>query len=523
MNLKAARDHQLERYRPHPDTQMDLYHVRCTVCGQTWKKGPQSTCPGGIVYEWGKQPDDLVIYNDLFRKGLTLAEGQKPVAYAGKNHIPLFKLADCVPHGLKIEFDQGKYKFVDTEIGFDIWRENGLCVHVGYQDTYLRVQLQGKGLASFGLYQWQEARADAAYAFADELVVDDVEQAQDYISQALSKRFYVGWRRIIEQIAPKDVLDLQRLMFSSVQGDCAHLHNPDLYTDSHAHTRADLLKYHACRLYAPHARTLDDIAHWRERLAPAVPNKALNKTLDKMPTAVSYRQIIRLSTIQLPQPVTNRLHLIFILCASDHHNWGLHERTVVSATPEMIQQAKEMIHPGRTINARSKTRDIGNLARVILDYPEPYGGDLVGLAQRSRTWHEQMHGNVDYEYFRGDSILPAETPLVAPQNVNFDALAEKGITLLRTAGDTYKEHQQMRHCVHTYASKAQRGLCYLFHVEHETEGNRTQATVEVSPAGEVIQAKGPENQTNAACHYGVKALKEAFDAVRRAPLDKEST
>jgi hypothetical protein len=173
----------------------------------------------------------------------------------------------------------------------------------------------------------------------------------------------------------------------------------------------------------------------------------------------------------------------------------------------MVQQAAAVF--GRTLNSRSKTVVIGDVVRSILDYPEAYAGDLLGLARRSHAWHGEMrlHPNSSYE-----RELSAETPLVAPSGVDLAALEEVGVTLLKTAGDCYKEHVLMQHCIHTYASKAQAGLCYLFHVEHKEEKTEkiTLATVEVSPAGQVVQAKGPHNSNNAACHYGIAALKEAF-------------
>jgi hypothetical protein len=487
---------------------LDGAGLRCSVCLKQWKHAPRSECIGLPWYAWhAPRPDHLVLPDSLFRKGLKLAEDQQPVARVGTGNDPLYDIGACVPHEIKIDFDQGKYKFIDTDLGFDIWRENGLHVRVHYEDTYLHIQEAAGARSRFGLYAWQEARSQAAYEFAYKVAYDDVETAQDYISKALSNRFYLGWRRIINEIVPADILALQRLMFSSIQGDCALLHNAELYTDVHQHTRADLVKYHACRLYAGSAASLDGIAHWRERLAPTVPNKALNKTLDKMPRAISYRQIFRLSTIQLTEPVTDRLHLIFILCASDHHNWGLHERTVVSATPQMVQQAAAVF--GRTLNSRSKTVVIGDVARSILDYDQPYAGDLLGLARRSHAWHGEMDLRPTLDFARE---LSAETPLVAPTSVDLAALEEVGITLLKTAGDCYKEHVLMQHCIHTYASKAQAGLCYLFHVEYEKPGadRRVLATVEVSPAGIVVQAKGPHNEKNPACEYGVKVINEAF-------------
>lgn len=473
---------------------------RCSVCLQTWQGKPRSECPGLPVYE--RVPDDLTLRDNLFQKGLKLSDDQRIVAYYTKYKLPLYALSACEPHGLDITFDQGKYKFLETPDGFEIWRVNGLNVTVTYDDTWLKVQ--HRYTMRCGLYNWPEALHEASESLANQLVSDDTEEATEMISKALSYRFFLGWKRIIAEIAPTEVGDLARLVFSSVRGDALVLHAPELYTEDHIHTRSDLIKYHACRLYAATTPEPSDVAAWRQRLSPTVPNKALNKTLDKMPPAISYKQIVRLSTIRLESPITSRLHLIFILCASDHHNWGLHERTVVSATPAMIQQVG-VLH-GKVLKAQSKTRVIGDLAQQILDYPEPYGGDLLGLAQRSMEWHRQIANAED----AGGGILPADTPLAVPTHLDLDALAERGITLLRTAGDCYAEHDKMHHCIHTYASKAAKGLCFLFHAVYTKDDVTTHATLEVSPQREVIQAQGPMNQKNAACTYGVQELKRAL-------------
>lgn len=498
---------------------------QCSVCHYKWKSKPSGDCPGLPFYETGSYPDDLSPQGLLFERGLKLAPDQQPVAVTGKYlkyTEPLYALADCIPHGITVTFDQGKYKFEETSSGFTIWRINGLNVLVEIRDTFLHV-----GPWKFGLYEVKEAVGIAAQHFADRLMPSasdsDKEDAAQLIGKAISWRFYQAWRKLIEQLkaSEPEVESLARLMWSSIQGDAPILHLPELYAASAQYIRADLTKYHACRLYAGTLSGNDDplakVARWREQLTPTVPNKALNKTLDKMPVAISYRQITRLSTIALKEPITNRLHLIFILCASDHHNWGLHERLVLDATPQMIQEIGQLY--GVTLKTTSKTRLIGDVATAILDYPQPYQGDLLGLAQRSREWHRTFES-------AGEQLLPPETPLVVPPNVDLAALEKAGITLLRTAGDCYKERERMHHCVHTYASKAAHGLCYLFHVhyEHEEAAARTwvvyQATVEVSPQGYVVQAHGPNNVKNPACDYGVTQLGLAFR--HRRDLNTES-
>ncbi len=494
---------------------------RCSVCNWDWQTKPRTECPGLPRYQWREWPEHLVLKDDLFARGLRLAEGQQPVAVVGSTKTdfrPLYDVREAVALEKIIEFNQGKYAFEAQPDGFTIWRINGLRLDVRYEDTWLRV-----GKERLGVYQYKPALAAAATWFAEQVLTradeGEIEQAAELIQGALKRRFYEQWQRLVNDVVPPEVAALARLMWASTQGDANVLHFPELYTPRWQYVRQDLRQFHACRMFA---KTLDAIntpateresllqilVGWRQALTPTVPNKALNKTLDKLPVAISYGQITRLSTIQLTKPITSRLHLVFVLCASDHHNWGLHERTVLDATPELIQEVGRLY--GRELKTMTKTRIISHLATQILDYPEAYNGDLLGLARRSQEWH------VHFDRAGEGHILPADTPLARPQGVDLADLERQGVTLLRTAGDCYREHEKMRHCVHTYASKAAKGLCYLFHVDHQVEGVTYPATIEVSPHGYVTQAHGPENMKNPACHYGVEVLHKAFKEGSRA-------
>lgn len=481
---------------------------KCLTCTQTWRSKTKTDCPGVVVYENGKQPDHLVRPDILFEKGLKLADKQPIAAVVGYHQKPLYDINACVPHEIKIDFNEGKYKFVEQPLGFTIWRVSGHSWSMIFEDTWFHC---GKYASEVSLYNWKTGLLRAVEYFVDELLPSanksEAEQAEHYISSALSKRFYLQWKRIIDTLKAQknEVEELSRLMFASTQHDSSLLHLPDLYTEKYQYVRTDLRKYHACRMYAANLTTeegaLDKLGAWRQQLTPTVPNKALNKTLDKYPVGMAYTQMLRLSTINLQEPITNRLKLIFVLCASDHHNWGLHEKTVINASVEMIQECARLRN--RELKTQSKIRAIGEVASYILDYPEAYNGDLAGLARRSDEWHQR------FDSVHSD-MLPADTPLVMPLAVDLAALETKGITVLKTAGDCYQEHEKMRHCVHTYASKAAKGLCYLFHVEKVVEEQKYMATIEVSPQGYIVQAHGPSNQKNPACFYGVEELNKVF-------------
>lgn len=416
---------------------------------------------------------------------------------------------------------KSKYTLVEVPDGVIVRRAIGpllpdefLDCPVTYKDTWIDVG----GESRVGLHCYPEIVKAIAEWFAERVLSSrarkkDIEQATEMIYDALRGRFKPHWERMVKQIAPGEVSALARLMWSSARGDARLLHEPALYTDAFANLRRDLRKYHACRLFAKALDTVDELypgalllvaAEWRDSLAPTKATKALNKTLDKLPPAISYKQIKRLAVMHLEQPITSRLHLIFALCVAEHHHWGLHERTVLSANADQVQRAAAEF--GYQVNGRSRTNQISAVAQLILDYPQPYGGDLVGLAQRSRDWHNAMVAQRrQYEPSESEYDLADEAELPAPP-LGVGMLAALGITCLRTAGDVRDEGSRMRHCVGSYASKAAAGGCYLFHVDHDGQ----QATVEVSPRGEVLQAYGPGNTKNSACSYGARELEEAF-------------
>lgn len=448
-------------------------------------------------------------------------------------------MTDSEPVQLTLAGDEKprtRYTFVSTDTGCLVQRIGGLECEVKYEDTYLYINGQ-----PCGVYVYRKALTMLAETFTDWVRPGgsrpDRDECCEMIERALNSRFFAQWKRIVKYIAPPEVEELSRKMFHSVMDDAAILHFPALYTDEWKHLRSDLKKYHACRMYAKHCEgetnnvgivslmddtpldqqiLLGNAAAWRERLTPAVPYKALNKTLDSISWGISWKHLHRLSTMCLEKPITTRLHLAFALAASDHHNWGLHERIVLNASDQAVIDAGEVM--GWTITARTRKDDLERFSHRILDYPEAYGGDLVGLARRSHEWHEQMLVRV--RLFDGDDrpdslgSLSADAPLpLLP--FDYDKLAEQGITPLRTAGDCYHEHEVMRHCVHTYATKAQQGLCHLFHVEYDykdEQGNvhHEQATIEMLPDGEIGQAEGPQNGKNKACTHGIVVLRRAY-------------
>ncbi len=404
---------------------------------------------------------------------------------------------------------KSKYSITDIPGGFLVQRQGGLEVGVTYGDTYIHV-----GTQSVALYQYPALVDMVGEWFMDRLVSGYLnkrkrKEGTSMIARALSKRMKPNWQRLIREFVPTEVADLARLMWSSAHGDATILHKPELYTDTYLHLRSDLKRYHACRLIAKREESLhsdgtetpsliERAALWRQLYATnALSPKAFNKTLDKLPRALSFHSIDQLINVHIEQPITNRLHLIAVLSGAEHFHWYMHEPIVLRATGDMIQEASGPDGVPR-LKSSSRTKDISAFMRLVLDYPIPFHGNFLGLARRSHEWHRDNNILPDQHGLSADARLPLLT-------LDYDALAKLGIQPLRTVGEVVQEGDDMGHCVGSYASPAHKGYSFLFHVEHEKQ----KATIELSPEGSVRQAYGPRNTINSACHWGTQQLAQA--------------
>lgn len=411
---------------------------------------------------------------------------------------------------------RSKYTFEDTPTGFTLHREGGISLPVEYRDTSMWIN-DGIADAHCGLYG-----DDLLNAISDRLIdltmgrsrrasKSDRRDAQEMFHRALGRRINDAMTRVRTDIAPANVVELARKMWASNHTDAKVCHLDKLYTDEYKHLRGDLLKYHACRLYAKFAETAPQsdylalVADWRTFLGQGSGgNRAINKTLDHFPVGVSFHQIAYLAQFNITTAVTKRLHMVACLCAAEHHHWELHQRAVLQADDEQVLCAAEV--QSTILNRRSTTESIRGVMSHILDYEEPYHGDLVGLSRRSLHWHDNLHRE---RYKRPQR---AENEPTARPAIDLDGLAEQGITFLDTANAVIAEGDLMDHCVASYADKAVAGQCYLFHVEYEGH----MATIEATPSGKVIQAYGPRDTNNPACGYGTGHVERAFEKLAEA-------
>lgn len=412
-----------------------------------------------------------------------------------------------------------KYRFEDTPDGFIIHRDENQSVRIMYHEASLRLANgDDQFTESFGLFDRRLGEAVATrfteFTHRGRINKSTRQQSNDMIARALATRLKVAIARICNEIAPREVVDLQRKMFASTQTHCAVLSYPALYTDEFKYLRADLMNYNACRMFVKQYEVVqfEALVAWRKTLTTACSNKAMQKTIDHFPVGVSFHSIGYLINAIVERPVTTRLHMIALLSLCEHHNRVRHMRAVANASDAEVIKAVRA-YSDTVINKNVKHQVLAGLLSPIFDYDQDYNGDLEGLARRSREWHGQQQRNglaIGRNRWRYD-LWTDDKPTKVPEGVDLDKLHEQGITLLDSANAVIREGTLMDHCVGGYAQKAVNGECYLFHVERTSdEGTTEMATVEISPSGRVRQSYGPRDTHNSASRYGKAALDAVF-------------
>lgn len=241
---------------------------------------------------------------------------------------------------------------------------------------------------------------------------------------------------------------------------------------------------------------------WRGLFSPTgTPYRSLDRTLMNLPGGVPSSLTAYLSLVHLERPVLSRAELVVLTAHErlrlDRGSPQRNERVFRNASEDRVARATRLV-AGHTRNPLStrRARDLAFMVSFLMDYPEDHEGNIVGLAAKSIEWHrrgqEQEAERILNELGRDRSTAAPPIPLPQDPNVRF----------LSTAREVCEEGTQMNNCVASYAGRAARGSCYLFHVSHAG----AEATVEVDRAGRVVQAAGPGNEANAASRWGRREL-----------------
>jgi len=238
--------------------------------------------------------------------------------------------------------------------------------------------------------------------------------------------------------------------------------------------------------------------------------KALNKTLMAMPRRMHCDVLVDIARVHLDEALYGRSKILFALdnvFTGDQYwqdNQGENRHAGIfrkSSNDDIIRAARMARYRGLDFRM-NRLQSIMYFKRWLSDYPDPYNGNLKGLFMRSYKWHNdprnfqaRTSGGVKYT---SDKKL-AEPP--------WGEIGLEGVEWLSTVGHLEMESSNMKHCVGSYAYRCVNGNCYIYHIEH----GRKRATVEVSPSGRILQARGPCNELNDACHWAQKELHKAIN------------
>jgi len=257
------------------------------------------------------------------------------------------------------------------------------------------------------------------------------------------------------------------------------------------------------------------MSQWRGLFSPTgAPYRSLNRTLMNLPEEVPPDLVCQLNRIRLERPITNRLELTMLL---------LRASAPEDANPEAAQSQLRIFHHAtageiecairriaaatdRQLSSR-RLEDLRFVIKYLGDYPEPHGGNLSGLAEQALRWHHHAHERRARERvvanLGGEAKPTARPPIPLPKIL--------GVTFLSTVGAIVAEGARMKHCIATRAADAVKGRCFLFHIDFRGE----RASVEVSAAGEVVDAEGPGNTDNEAARWGALRLRRWAAGLRR--------
>jgi hypothetical protein len=225
------------------------------------------------------------------------------------------------------------------------------------------------------------------------------------------------------------------------------------------------------------------------------PSRSLRRTLMNLPGGVPARLLAWLRRAPIDRPFTDRLELLALLataaCADDRQlpaALAAASRSTRKDVERMLRTVSRALR--RPLDPR-RASSVIEAVRFTLDRPDVSpSATLSGLAKRSAEWHRDITPATGLD----PSTPTARPPIPLP--------ASPHIRFLATVRDIIMEAAAMHHCAASYAEKAARGECYLFHVSRNGE----EATVEVLPTGEVAQARGPCNSINSACRWARSAL-----------------
>ena len=367
--------------------------------------------------------------------------------------------------------------------------------------------------------------------------------------KSLSKKLKRMLDVIRDEQVDADIIALHKKMYS-VSGGAGNWYNIEkiLKHKNSDFIIKDALRFRAYRsillyIQGEALESILSVKNWRNWLSPTgKAYGALTKTLTYGSQGIPHYYYRYLDSIILPEVCTTKLRLYaYVACACGREYNPLYKygnrfvEVILRSTDEEIRQALMLIygewHPDkpRHFDMR-RNRLITNIFNYIFDYPDEDFGKLnmVGLAKRSIAYHNENAYQRALRQAKQDEklkeIVKSETAL-PPIPLPVDPC----ITFLNSYREVCDEGILMNHCISTYASRAVKGNCYLFHVDYNGE----MASVEVTTGGMIRQSYGPHDTSNIASQYGREVLSnwgkqlselgfpKTFPIIRMGTLEKE--
>lgn len=252
--------------------------------------------------------------------------------------------------------------------------------------------------------------------------------------------------------------------------------------------------------------------------------KALNKTLDNFPRSIRLNLVKNLRYIHITEPINDRVKMLAILNAFSYINdsWGKDNRVCIShfacimrSSPAQIRKAfkiykknYEQIHNIKFPYSLRKNIALTFLINYIFDYPDTHEGEIVGLLEKSHRWHQERERQREAERAIAELRRLENNKAEAEMRKKPTALPPiplpeiEGVKFLSTVQEVFDEGANMKHCISSYAERARKGQCYLFHVEK----NKLQASIMLDSSGKIVQSYGPRNCINEASKWASASL-----------------
>ena len=335
--------------------------------------------------------------------------------------------------------------------------------------------------------------------------------------KAINKTLSPLLKKLIKNKVPEDLLLVHKTAFTVLGPKVYERYGCEIWSDYRQQKKEDWnffvndIKngYKYAVVYFMKSREFyshSNISDWMKIFTRGEPaNSSLTKTLLHCPR-IPMQIFLNLAPSvdgKLPKVFTDSLELKLWLAAISKKCHRINGYPFVNSSRKQIFKAKKLveIHLRQKLDFR-KFKDIINFTDFLCDFSnhkEDFQCQLVGLANKSVKWHikqRQVKLERDKERIKADILKETKKPSVPlPKN-------EK-ILFLENVHMIIQEGEKMGHCVASYAERAIRGQCFLFHVEHGGE----EATIEVLPEGTIQQARGPYNKENGACRWGSGVLK----------------